>query len=543
MRRAPGFLLLGLAAALPRGQAVVLTWSGATGGSFSTGTNWAGNSAPASGDAVEFTNTVTTTTVSFTGPGTTTVGNITFSGASRPTYSFGGTGSPVLSLAGDLTVSTPGDVTFASTLTVNLANNALGNTFNIASGATVTIAGTISGAVGITKSGAGTLVLSGTNTYVDPTRVNEGVLSVSSLGTASGASSLGNDNGVSDYLFVRLGNLTTTGTLRYTGSANVATNRGIDMAGTTGGATLDASGTGAVTYSSLRVTGAGAKSLTLTGDSNATNTLSAVIPDSGSGATSLVKSGTGTWSLSGTNTYSGGTTLSAGRIIADNNAAFGTGGVSMTGGATLNVASARTISNALTFSGSSANVLGGTGTFGSAVTTNNTVVLSPGNSIGTINFSNGLTIGTGSAISFQIYDATGAAGTGYDLINVSGGLLALTATANTITFNIVSVNSSGANAAATNFNPAQSYAWTFATMASSANSGTITGFNSNLFNLVPGEFTNNNSLAGGSFNFSLSGDQRSLLLNFTPVPEPSTYVLMGAGLSLLAGAAWRRKRR
>lgn len=540
MKRVTGVLLIFLAAALPPCAAVVLTWSGATGGSFSTGTNWVGNTVPASGDAVEFTSTVTNTTVSFTGPGTTTVGNITFSGTSRPSYSFGGTGSPTLSLAGDFTVSSPGDVTFASTLTVNLANNSLGNTFSIASGATVTIAGTISGAVGITKTGAGTLVLTGTNTYTDPTRVNEGILSVSTLGTASGASSLGNDNGISDYLFVRLGNLTTTGTLRYTGNANVSTNRGIDMAGTTGGATLDASGTGAVTYSSFRVTGAGAKTLTLTGDSNAANTLSAVVPDSSSGATSLVKNGTGTWTLSGANTYSGGTTLSAGRIIAGNNAAFGTSGVSMTGGATLAVASGKTVSNTLTFSGSSANVLGGTGTFSSAVTTNSTVVLSPGDSIGTLNFSNGLTIGTGSAISFQIHDASGTAGTGYDLINVSGGLLALTATANTITFNIVSVNSSGGGAAAINFNAAQSYAWTFATMASSANSGTITGFNSNLFNLVPSEFTN--SLAGGTFSFSLSNDQRSLLLNFTPVPEPSTYVLMGTGLSLLAGAAWRRRR-
>ncbi|GAB1488921.1 hypothetical protein MASR2M8_13690 [Opitutaceae bacterium] len=308
MKRVLGFLSLGFAAALPQTKAVVLTWSGATGGSFSTATNWVDSALPGSGDAVEFTNVVTNTTVSFTGPGTTTVGNMTFSGASRPAYTFGGTGSPTLSLTGNVALTTAGDVSFASTLTLNLAS---GSTFNVTNGATVTIEGIVGGAVGITKTGAGTLVLANSgNTYIDPTYVKEGVLSVSSLGTVSGASSLGNDNTISDYLYVRLGNLTTTGTLRYTGSANVATNRGIDMAGVTGGATLDASGTGAVTFSSFRVSVSGAKALTLTGTSNATNTISAAITNSVDGATRLVKEGTGTWVLSGTNAYSGGTTLS-----------------------------------------------------------------------------------------------------------------------------------------------------------------------------------------------------------------------------------------
>ncbi len=520
-------------------SAVTLTWSGATDGNLGIAGNWVGGNLPTSGDDLVFSEVVTTKAVSLTGPGSTTVGNISFSGSSRPEYTFSGTGSPSIVLNGGLTVDAGGNVTFADSINFSLPDAT--HTVSVAASTQLTVGGIISGTVGFTKTGAGTLVLSGINTYTAPTEIKEGIVSINNLSSVIGGSSaLGAPTNAEDGK-IRIGYQGTGATLRYTGSNNVVTDRGIDMAGSTGGATLDASGTGSVTFSSFSISVSGSKALTLTGTSNATNTISAEIKNSIDGATRLVKEGTGTWSLSGANTYSGGTTLAGGRIIADNNAAFGTGGVSMTGGATLNVASGKTVSNALTFSGSSANVLGGTGTFGSAVTTNSTVVLSPGNSIGTLNFSNGLTIGTGSAISFQIYDASGAAGTGYDQINVTGGLLALSATANTITFNIVSVNSGGGNAAALNFDPAQSYSWTFATMASSSNTGTITGFNSNLFNLVPGEFTN--SLAGGGFSFSLSNDSRSLLLNFTPVPEPETYVLMGTGLSLLAGAAGRRRRR
>ncbi|HEY0966559.1 MAG TPA: autotransporter-associated beta strand repeat-containing protein [Opitutaceae bacterium] len=539
MKRVLGFLSLGFAAALPQTKAVVLTWSGATGGSFSTASNWVDSALPGSGDAVEFTNVVTNTTVSFTGPGTTTVGNMTFSGTSRPAYTFGGTGSPTLSLTGNVTLTTVGDVSFASTLTLNLAS---GSTFNVTSGATVTIEGIVGGAVGITKTGAGTLVLANSgNSYIDPTYVKEGVLSVSSLGTASGASSLGNDNSIADYLFVRLGNLTTTGTLKYTGNASVSTNRGIDMAGSTGGATLDASGTGAVTFSSFRVSVSGAKAFTLTGTSNATNTVSAEIKNSVDGATRLVKEGTGTWKLTGPNTYTGGTTISGGKLIADHNTALGTGSVTLSGG-TLNIASGRTLANSLSFTSTgNASVLAGNGTLSSAVSATTNSVLAPGDSIGTLNFSNGLTLGTGSAISFEIQNPSGAAGTGYDLLNVTNGSISLTATTNTITFNVITLDTNGARGALQAFDPAQAYSWSFAALSAGNTAGSITGFSAGQFNLVTTDFTN--SLAGGSFSFSLSNDSRSLLLNFTPVPEPETYVLMGTGLSLLAGAAWRRRRR
>ncbi len=162
-------------------------------------------------------------------------------------------------------------------------------------------------------------------------------------------------------------------------------------------------------------------------------------------------------------------------------------------------------------------------------------MLAPGDSVGALSFSNGLTLASGSAISFELQDAAGVKGTGYDLISLSGGNLSLTAAANTITFNVITLHATGDRGAALNFNPATSHRWTFAEIAPATSAGTITNFTANQFNLITTDFTN--GLAGGRF----SQSDKSLLLNFKPAPEPSTALLTGSDLSLLAGAAWCRK--
>jgi fibronectin-binding autotransporter adhesin len=61
--------------------------------------------------------------------------------------------------------------------------------------------------------------------------------------------------------------------------------------------------------------GAQNRTLTLTGSSTSQNTLSAALGDSLTGKVSLNKTGAGTWALAGNNTYSGGTNVTAGKLV------------------------------------------------------------------------------------------------------------------------------------------------------------------------------------------------------------------------------------
>jgi hypothetical protein len=74
--------------------------------------------------------------------------------------------------------------------------------------------------------------------------------------------------------------------------------------------------------------------------------------------------------------------------------------------------------------------------------------------------------------------------------------------------------------------------WTLLTATS------ITGFDAAKFAIDAGLFSN----APDSSLFSLAQSGNSLVLNFTPVPEPSTWALMLTGLSVVALRAFRRRR-
>ncbi len=106
------------------------------------------------------------------------------------------------------------------------------------------------------------------------------------------------------------------GTLRYTGG-QVDTDRSFTL--TSAGGSIDASGAG---NAALVLSNAGPVAfsqtaspvtLTLTGSSTGANTLAAQIADpSPGGHTTVVKSGPGTWLLTGANTYTGGTVINQG---------------------------------------------------------------------------------------------------------------------------------------------------------------------------------------------------------------------------------------
>ncbi|MCX6851020.1 MAG: autotransporter-associated beta strand repeat-containing protein, partial [Verrucomicrobia bacterium] len=151
------------------------------------------------------------------------------------------------------------------------------------------------------------------------------------------------------------------GTLIYTGAA-VTTDRAINLAATTtGAATLNSSGSGALIFTGvISNAGTGTKTLTLSGSYTGTNEVQSVIAD-GSGTLALAKADAGTWILSGANTYSGITTVNGGTLKLT-----GSGSIATSSGLTINAGSfdvggtAATLSGALTLGSATTTVAGQT---------------------------------------------------------------------------------------------------------------------------------------------------------------------------------------
>jgi fibronectin-binding autotransporter adhesin len=190
----------------------------------------------------------------------------------------------------------------------------------------INLNGIVSGTGGITRVGTGGSVatLAGANTYTGATTVTSGILATTTLANGGSASGIGQSSNAAANLVLD------GGTLRYTG-ADTTTDRLFTL--TQNGGTLEASGSGAVTFGNIdnvAFTGSGARTLTLGGTNTGTNTLAAVIGDGDGGATSLVKSGASRWILTGTNTYTGTTTIDGGTLQFSSPAAIGGSGPSVT---------------------------------------------------------------------------------------------------------------------------------------------------------------------------------------------------------------------
>lgn len=377
--------------------------------------------------------------------------------------------------------------TFTSNGSFNLSS------LNLSSRLGTTLTSPISGNGNFTYNGPGTLVLIVNNIYTGNTTIASGcTLQIGNGGTTGslGSGTISNSGTLS---FFRSDNYTVPSAISGSGSVVQYGSGDLNL----GGLSHDA-GSWTLSGGSISNGTMSSGSFTLQQGS-----ITAILAGSGS----VTKSTAGLVSLTGTNTYSGTTSVNAGTLMVNGNNAGATGAVTVASGATL----------------------GGSGTIGGAITAQTGSTLVAGDGVGTLSTSGNVTLSAGSKINWQITDATGTAGADWDLLSI-GGALSITATsASPVQINIWSVLANGSNGEIANFNPTlNTYSWTIATAAAG-----ITGFDANYFqiNTEP-----TNGTGGLTSQFSVSGftlikSGNSLVLQYSP---PTTQTINGIGAPIVS---------
>ncbi|RYF79259.1 MAG: hypothetical protein EOO29_17760, partial [Comamonadaceae bacterium] len=186
------------------------------------------------------------------------------------------------------------------------------------------ISGVVSGDGGLTVAGTSNTTLSASNTYTGATTVTGGALNL------NGGSAIADTGAV----------VVDAGTLVLNASETVGS-----LAGTGGTVNLNAN------------------TLTTGGNNGSTAYAGSLAGPGGS----LVKTGTGTFTLSGGNSYTGATSVSAGTLVAANDNALGSiaGGTTVANGATLGLQGNITTFEALTLSGNGVGDVGALHSMGS----------------------------------------------------------------------------------------------------------------------------------------------------------------------------------
>ena len=282
-----------------------------------------------------------------------------------------------------------------------MVNVASGATLNIASNTAISnIDSTNTTTIG--KVGDGTLVVSGAKAFTGKSYVVGGTLSFDSLANGGTNSGLGASSNAAS-------NLTIGSTLKYTGAATST-----DRAFTVGvqGATIDSSGTGALTWAPAAALSyiassnsysagkaAANNSITFTGTNTANNTFgsaTALLADGSPGQLSVTKSGTGKWILNQANTYTGGTTVTGGTLVFGNN---------------------------FTMNGPNAITVAATGIAGTDYATVTSTSAATLTFAGTLNIN--LTASLGSSATFNLFQASGGTLAGsFTAVSVTGSYLA-----------------------------------------------------------------------------------------------------------------------
>ncbi|MDX6767475.1 MAG: autotransporter-associated beta strand repeat-containing protein [Candidatus Methylacidiphilales bacterium] len=402
----------------------------------------------------------------------------------------------------------------ASTSVNSLSGNSTGSivlgsknlTLGAGNSTGASFAGVISGSGGsVTKNGAGNLTLTGSNSYTGATQINGGTVVLSGNGALSSATDVTNNSGFN--ISGISASSTSIGSLA--GSGNV----------TLGGKTLQVGG------------------------NNASTVFSGALNGSGGG---LTKAGNGTFTLSGSNGYTGATSVNGGTLLIDSTGTInGTSGVAVNTGAVFRYNSSTTYTGgAISNNGGSVT---GSGNLG-ALTLGGNGSVDPGNSPGILTAANTNPTG-GLDYNFE-FTATGAptwsnaTGSVNDVLRLTTGFTADLGAGNAVNI-YLAVSSLGngdifqggffTDNSADFLSSIQNGTYAFYVQGDNGGSNTYNGVNyytlAQYNALVSGSYTLDlSTVQVSSANFSGGTVSNGYVMQFSTIPEPSTYVMLAGGL-------------
>lgn len=453
------------------------------------------------------------------------------------------------------------------------------------------LAGVVSGDAteDLLKTGAGVLELSAANTYLGGTIVAAGTLLLAD------SLALGDPNAAYVLLAPRSGTADIALlTSRPTGTITIARDLLIQTGGT-GSATIgnalapDSPTTADALFSGNILVGlegtSANKTVKLNAVSGTTVTYSGALTTAigYSGITTVQKTGGGDFYLSGSASYGGGTTISAGSfVVAAGGRLAGGGGITVAAGATLKIAAGGQItgsgpinvsgsapidsvavtrgtvivdgtagtSNALIVVGQGGLLQGNSGLVNGSISIERGGGIGPGDHVAKLSITGPATstIAAGAHILFEVRRASGnTPGTDWDLIDFNSSRLMLGGIAgDPIVVHVDSRVTANTGHGANDFDPAAQYSWLFV-KTGGLDLAASSGLFAERFSIV------DDAAGAGVFgtgvgnpytrlqnSFYVTQQGNDLYLNYAAVPEPGSLTLIGASA---AAAYWYRRRK
>lgn len=518
-------------------------------GAWSNGANWLQGSSSVANGNVRFANTGAAQVML---DGDRTVGEVIFSTAANTTISGNST------LTANTGVTTTEAATGIYAIDSNYQLGAL-NYFTIAAGE-VRMNGLVSGAYGLVKDGDGLLVLSNNNTFTGGVGVEGGTLRMEGANAYAGSTGVlvGKLVVAADAPNGAPGALGHASTPVVVGAAssiheptpaaelildgNITVGRNITLAeGGTDGVFGYEKRLGAVNASAGAVfagsvsfgTAAGNVKLTAHGVSD--RLVFSGPMSGGTASKSVTLDGAGTVVYSGSDkTYHNSTVVASGTLLLEGGVKVsGLGNWTVQPGARLQVNDGARLQVSGILGGGGefvldGGILSGTGTIDKAFVLDDGDAIAPGSSVGILH-TIGETWDGGGSYLWEIRDANAGAGTGWDLVEITGQLLLELSGDEQFIVALTTLATGGTAGLLAGFDPAQNYSWTILTAT-----GGITGFQADAFAVDAAGFAN---AFDGTFSISQLGT--SLMLNYAAVPEPGT---IGFIALAVLGLFWRGRK-